>query len=36
MHGTLCIKGLNSNKQMVRVKDAVISDEKALATLMNN
>ena len=36
MHGTLCIKGLNSNKLMVGVKDVVVFDEKALATLMNN
>ena len=28
--------GLNSNKLMLRGKDVVVSDEKALATLMNN
>ena len=29
-------KGLNSNKLMLREKDVVVADEKALATLMNN
>ena len=29
-------KGLNSNKLMLREKDVVVSDEKTLATLMNN
>ena len=29
-------KGLNSNKLMLKEKDVVVSDEKALATLMNN
>ena len=29
-------KGLNSNKLMLREKDVVVSDEKALVTLMNN
>ena len=29
-------KGLNSNKLMLREKDFVVADEKALATLMNN
>ena len=29
-------KGLNSNKLMLREKDVVAADEKALATLMNN
>ena len=28
-------KGLNSNKLILRVKDVVVADEKALATLMN-
>ena len=28
-------KGLNSNKLMLREKDVLISDEKALATLMD-
>ena len=28
-------KGLNSNKIMLREKDVLISDEKALATLMS-
>ena len=29
-------KGLNSNKPMLREKDVVVADEKALSTLMNN
>ena len=29
-------KGLNSNKLVLREKDVVVSDEKTLATLMNN
>ena len=29
-------KGLNSNKLMLREKDVVVADEKALATLINN
>ena len=29
-------KGLNSNKLMLREKDVVTADEKALATKMNN
>ena len=29
-------KGLNSNKLILRQKDVVVADEKALATLMNN
>ena len=29
-------KGLNSNKLMLREKDVVVADERALATLMNN
>ena len=29
-------KGLNSNKLMLREKDVIVADEKALATLMNN
>ena len=30
-----CNKGLNSNKLILREKDVLITDEKALATLMN-
>ena len=29
-------KGLNSNKLMLREKDVVVANKKALATLMNN
>ena len=29
-------KGLNSNKLMLREKDVLVDDEKALATLINN
>ena len=29
-------QGLNSNKLMLREKDVVVADDKALATLMNN